>query len=133
MARILMIEDDDLFAEIAVEWLEAAGHMVSVFDHGDQALGAVMASDPDLLILDHNLPGKSGISILRDVRELPHTAGMPIMMLTSKTGKLLPARANHGGADDYVTKPVTSETLLRHVEALLIGASLVRQTNHAVV
>ena len=127
MARVLMIEDDDIFAEIAMDCLEAAGHMVSVVEHGDTALDAVVASNPDLLILDHNLPGRSGISILRAVRELPHTAGMSIMMLTAKTGKLLPALAHDGGADDYVPKPVAPDMLLRRLEALLAGAKLARQ------
>lgn len=131
MARLVMIEDDDVFADMAKEWLEAAGHMVSVVETGEDALDAVLASNPDLLILDHNLPGQSGMSVLGQVRELPHTTGLPILMLTGKSGNLLLARAHRDGADDYVTKPVTPERLLRAVEALVVGANLARRVAHA--
>lgn len=119
MARILIVDDDELLTDVITGWLEDVGHMASAVHHGDDALRATEESMPDLLILDYNLPGISGLSILRKVRQQPHADGMPIMMLTAKGGKLLVARAHHDGADDYLTKPVTSNTLLERVEALL--------------
>jgi DNA-binding response OmpR family regulator len=127
MARILIVDDDELLAEVMTEWLEAAGHMVSAVHHGDEALRAVADSVPDLLILDYSLPGLSGLSILQRVRAQPRAAGMPIMMLTAKSGKLLLARAHAAGADEYLSKPVEPGVLLERVEALLVGGMIARR------
>ena len=126
MARILIVDDDELLTEIMMACLADAGHMVSAVHHGDEALTAIEGSIPDLLILDYNLPGMSGLSILREVRQQSYGTGMPIMMLTAKCGKLLALRAHHDGADDYLNKPVFPGILLRRAEALLAGKMINR-------
>ena len=132
MARILIVDDDELMAEIIIERLATAGHMASAIHHGDDALQAIAAaSAPDLLILDYNLPGQSGLSILREVRRQPRAQGMPVIMLTAKVSKLLFTRAQNDGADDCLTKPVDLEALLERAEALLVGTKLVRQMEAA--
>ena len=117
MARIVLVEDDEILAEILVERLSAAGHVVSAVHEGGDALRAVDESDPDLLILDYQLPGVSGLEILRTLRRGHHADTLSVMMLTANSGKLLPARAHHDGADDYLAKPVSSDQLLRRVDA----------------
>lgn len=132
MARILLIEDDEIFVELVTDYLEAAGHMVSAIHHGDEALRAVDESAPELLILDYNLPGMTGLEILREVRRRSYGEHLPVLMLTAKPGRLLPVRAHHDGVDDYLTKPVAPEPLLQRVEALLISAALARRLTRAV-
>lgn len=124
MARIIIVDDDELFSDIACEVLADAGHMVSAAHDGESAMAAIAESEPDLLILDYNLPGISGLEILRRARANPATQRVPAMMLTREDGRLLKARAGHDGADDYLVKPCAPATLVRHVEALLIGRGI---------
>lgn len=126
MARIIMVEDDEILAEIMAERLAAAGHMVSVVHHGDNAMRAIDEGGPDLLVLDYDLPGRSGLDILRDIRAAPHGDDLPVVMMSAKAGRLVPARAHHDGVDDYLVKPVTPDMLLGRVEALLKSAALAR-------
>lgn len=129
MARIILVEDDEILAELLCEHLESAGHMVSAVHHGDDALRAIDESDPELLVLDYQLPGRSGLDILREVRGGPQGEELPIIMMTAKTGRLLPARAHHDGVDDYLNKPVAPDLLLGRIEALLRSAALARQVS----
>lgn len=124
MARIIIVDDDELFCDIAGDALVAAGHMVSALHDGDSAVAAIVESQPDVLILDYNLPGISGLEILRRVRREPTARHVPVMMLTREDGRLLKARADHDGADEYLVKPCTPAQLTRHVEAMLIGQSI---------
>ena len=124
MARIIIVDDDDLFCDIACDTLANAGHMVSALQDGESAIAAIVEGQPDVLILDYNLPGISGLEILRQTRSNPLTRNIPIMMLTREDGRLMKARADHDGADEYVVKPCLPGTLVGHVEALLIGKSI---------
>ena len=124
MARIIIVDDDELFSDIACEVLADAGHMVSAVNDGEGAMAAIAESEPDVLILDYNLPGISGLEILRRTRANPATRNIPVMMLTREDGRLLKARAGHDGADDYLVKPCSPEVLTQRVEALLIGRGI---------
>lgn len=119
MARIVIIDDDELLAELLAEHLGAAGHMVSAVHDGAEADHAIRTSMPDLLILDYQLPDATGLSILRTLRETVEGAGVLVLMMTAKSGNLLAARARGEGVDDYLTKPVRPDMLLARVEALL--------------
>ena len=126
MARIIIVDDDELVTEIAIEALDAAGHMTSAIHDGSDALAAIAGADPDIVILDYTLPGITGMEILRQLRLLPHAANMPVMMLTSKGGRLLKSRAEQTGADDYLVKPFEPDELVHRVEALLVGRDISR-------
>ncbi|MDB5694761.1 MAG: response regulator [Sphingomonas bacterium] len=130
MARILIVDDDEILAEILIDVLAAAGHSASAVHHGDDALRAIDESGADLLILDYDLPGASGLEVLRQVRRHPQGLHVLVMMLTAKSGKLLAVRAHHDDVDDYLVKPVTPELLVRRVEALLRSGALARQVSH---
>ncbi len=65
MARIILAEDDEIIADLAVDALMSAGHAIAHFDNGRDALEAVKFRVPDLLILDCNMPVMSGIELLR--------------------------------------------------------------------
>lgn len=133
MARIIIVDDDEIVTEIASDALEAAGHMTSAVHDGASAIAAIGGSDPDLVILDYMLPGTTGMEILRQLRLLPHAADMPVMMLTAKGGRLLKVRAEQTGADDYMVKPFEPDDLVRRVEALLVGRDISRSTMQAAV
>jgi DNA-binding response OmpR family regulator len=127
MAHILVVDDDELLCEAIGERLRADEHMVSTVHDGDHAVQAIRNAEPDLVILDHNLPGITGMGVLRAIREDAALEGVPIMMLTAQRGDLLLARAHEGGADDYVRKPVDLDELAHRAESLIKGGWIARQ------
>ncbi len=126
MALILVVDDDEIIAELVAEAFAGAGHMVSVVHHGDEALRTIHRCAPDLIVLDCNLPGKTGMEILRELRAVPHGATIPVIMLTSLSRQLHMFQAVSHGADDYITKPFDPGDLLTRAEALLMGQKLCR-------
>ena len=93
LERVIIVDDDEILAELWSDALEAAGHMVSAVHDGDGAMATISGGDPYLLILDYNLPGRTGMDILREVRSLPHSTGLPVLMVTARGGRLLMVRA----------------------------------------
>ncbi|WP_242154677.1 PleD family two-component system response regulator [Sphingomonas sp. BAUL-RG-20F-R05-02] len=129
MSRILIVDDDEVMAEIVVELLSQNGHMVSSIHKGSEAVSAAITSAPDLLILDYELPDRSGLDILRTLREMPAFVDLPIMMLTGKRGRLLSVRAEHDGIDEYLTKPFDPEDLVTRVETMLNNVTVLRSAS----
>lgn len=126
MARIVIVDDDDMVIDLVTPVLTAAGHEVLPVRHGDEAVAAVLDNKAELVILDQMLPGRSGMHILAELRDHPEIADLPVMMLTSKGSQLHIELADKGGADDYVTKPFDVGGLPGRVKALLVGASISR-------
>jgi DNA-binding response OmpR family regulator len=131
MARIIIVDDDEIIAEIASEALAEAGHMVSAVYDGATAIEVIRGCEPDLVILDYSLPGKTGLHLLRELRLLPHVDDMPVMMLTARGGRLMKLKAEDFGADDYLVKPFAAEDLVARVDALLVGSTIARRVSRA--
>lgn len=129
MARILIVDDDEVMAEIVAELLSKNGHMVSAIYKGNEAVSAAIASAPDLLILDYELPERSGLDILRTLREMPAFVDLPVIMLTGKRGRLLSVRAEHDGVDEYLTKPFNPEYFATRVETMLNNVTVLRSAS----
>ena len=101
--------------------LEAAGHQVREAQTGEEALAAVKQERPGLIILDVMMPGLSGFDVAAVLRNDPQTLDIPIIILSVIHDQ---ERGLRLGVDRYFTKPVSTEVLLRDVEALLArGAS----------
>jgi len=119
-ARILVVEDEGDIAQLIKHTLERGGDAsVEVVNTGDAALKAVQAATPDLMILDLNLPVLDGTEVCRLIRARPATAGLPIIMLTARTGEADRVSGLDLGADDYVTKPFSLRELAARVRAVL--------------
>jgi len=114
--HILAVDDEPRYLEIIRFNLERAGYRVDVAASGEQALEAVRASEPDLIVLDLMLPGIDGFEVCSRVRE---RSSCPIIMLTAKGAEEDKVRGLRLGADDYVTKPFSAQELLARVEAVL--------------
>jgi two-component system response regulator VicR len=114
--RILAVDDEPRYLEIIRFNLEAAGYHVACAASGEEALDAVAADEPDLIVLDVMLPGRDGFEVCRVVRE---SSSCPIIMLTAKGAEEDKVRGLRLGADDYVTKPFSAQELLARVEAVL--------------
>ncbi|WP_428624413.1 response regulator [Sedimenticola sp.] len=115
-STILMVEDDLKLATLTSEFLQSHNFLVVHEADGQRALERVHALNPDLLILDLNLPGLDGLEICRRVRP---TFGGPILMLTARDEDVDQILGLELGADDYVIKPAKPRVILARIHALL--------------
>ena len=113
---ILLVEDDRELAELTRDFLQNAGFVVWHDSEGRAARDRILASPPDLIILDVMLPGMNGYTVCREVR--PEYDG-PILFLTARDDELDEILGLEMGGDDYMTKPVRPQLLLARVRALL--------------
>jgi DNA-binding response OmpR family regulator len=118
--RILVVEDEIDIAQLIKHTLERSNDIkVDVVTSGDAALKAVSDAQPDLMILDLNLPSIDGSEVCRLLRARPATSGLPIIMLTARTSEADRVSGLDLGADDYVTKPFSLRELGARVRAVL--------------
>ncbi len=115
-ARILVVEDEPMVAEVVERYLRRDGHEVRIVGDGREALDAFEAFDPALLVLDVMLPGLDGLEICRRVRARSQA---PIIMLTARGDEQDKLAGLELGADDYVTKPFSPRELAARVAAVL--------------
>jgi DNA-binding response OmpR family regulator len=119
-AKILVVEDEADIAGLIKHTLERSGDaQVDIVATGDAALKAVRDHQPDLMILDLNLPVVDGSEVCRLVRARPATSALPIIMLTARTAESDRVAGLDLGADDYVTKPFSLRELAARVRAVL--------------
>jgi pilus assembly protein CpaE len=120
-AHILVIDDSHLAVTIVAEYLTQIGHQVTVKANAVEALNWLHAPGhlPDLIISDVMMPEMSGYEFIRQVRAIPPTDHLPIILLAAK-GDLVERLAGfEAGADDYLVKPINAVELGQRVEALL--------------
>ncbi len=119
MTTILVADDDPDIRELITFKLEQSGYQVASCGDGPSALAAVGRSAPDLLLLDLNMPGMSGLDVCRAVRRDPATATVPVIMLTARTQEADVEASFSAGADDYIPKPFSPREVVSRVEAVL--------------
>jgi two-component system phosphate regulon response regulator PhoB len=119
MSRILVVEDEMAIAELIAINLRHAGHDVSIAADAEQAIAEVDAVLPDLVVLDWMLPGQSGLSLARNWRANPRTQGLPVIMLTARGEETDKVAGLDAGADDYLTKPFSTQELMARIRAVL--------------
>ncbi len=117
--RILIVEDERDIAALVAYHLTKEGYRVRTAESGAEALEAVAAERPDLLILDLMLPGHSGYEILTELRRRPDVADVPVIVLTARRDEADRVKGLELGADDYVTKPFSPRELVLRVGAVL--------------
>src|SRR6185436_2504376 len=117
--RILIVEDDPDIAELVARYLEKAGFVTERATSGREALKAIAAKPPGLLILDLMLPHVDGLEVCRVVRGNDATAAIPIIMLTARAEESERIVGLELGADDYLAKPFSPNELVARVRALL--------------
>jgi DNA-binding response OmpR family regulator len=114
--RILVVDDDRGTANLVRLYLEKAGYNVDISYDGLDALAKAKEINPDLMVLDIMLPGKSGLDICRELR---CESDVPVIMLTAKVLEMDRVDGFEIGADDYVTKPFSPRELVARVQAVL--------------
>ncbi|MEL7108133.1 MAG: phosphate regulon transcriptional regulator PhoB [Pseudomonadota bacterium] len=116
---IVIAEDEKAVSELLRYNLESEGYETAIANDGDEAMLLIDERIPDLMLLDWMLPKISGIEICRRVRTRQETANLPIIMLTARTEEADRIRGLETGADDYVTKPFSTNELMARVKAVL--------------
>lgn len=114
--KILLVDDDVTLADVTHFALRRAGFLVINAYTGNEALSLWQQEQPDLIILDIQLPDRDGWSVCRTVRE---TSQVPIIMLTARASDDEVVRGLELGADDYVTKPFSPKQLIARTHAVL--------------
>jgi two-component system phosphate regulon response regulator PhoB len=116
---VLIVEDEPEIRELLSFTLGRAGFRVLEAASGEEALQRLDGALPGILVLDWMLPGMSGVDLARRLRRDPHTAELPIIMLTARGEEADKLRSFDCGVDDYVTKPFSPRELIARVKALL--------------
>ncbi|MDC8753030.1 response regulator [Erythrobacter sp. sf7] len=120
MARILIADDDELVAELASEVLIDAGHACGWVTSAEAAWDCVQRKRPDVLLLDQTLPGESGLSLLRRLRQSARLYDLPVIMFTALNGDADETQAIYAGARDYIRKPFDPGLLVRKIDRIII-------------
>lgn len=115
--RILIVEDDAALASFLRKGLEAEHHAVDTANDGEQGRAMALEFDYDLVVLDLNLPGVDGLSILKSVRQ--RKTSLPVMILTARSRVEDRVQCLDTGADDYLVKPFSFLELSARARALL--------------
>ena len=116
MQTVLVVEDERKLRELLRGYLERAGFAVLTTGSGAEAIELGRRADPALVVLDLGLPDIPGEEVARELRS---TVGVPILMLTARSGDEDRVRGLELGADDYVTKPFVPRELVLRVQAVL--------------
>jgi len=116
MRKILIIEDDELIAQLERDYLEINGFEIEIAMNGDKGLELALNKEFDLILLDLMLPSKDGFQICREIRK---SKEIPIIMVTAKKESIDKIRGLGLGADDYIVKPFDPSELVARVNAHL--------------
>jgi two-component system sensor histidine kinase RpfC len=117
--RILVAEDNSTNQKIIRQLLESAGHEVMLASDGEEALDLYEAENPEMAILDFNMPQRSGIEVIQAIRMMePAGTRMPAMILSASVTVEARQRAADAGADDFVGKPFDAASLITTVDRL---------------
>ena len=119
--RILVAEDETKIADFIKRGLEEMGHSTEVCSDGDSAYALVTSTSFDALVLDIMLPGRDGLSILKNLRDQKNA--VPILILTARSELNERLEGFQLGADDYLTKPFYLEELIARLHSIVRRSS----------
>jgi len=114
--KILIVEDDARSRDLLVKYLTAKGHAVTPAEDGSMALTAIVAMEPDLILLDVNMPHVDGWGVLDAVRKFSQ---VPVIMVTVHNSAMDKVAGLDLGADDYITKPFDLRELDARIQAVV--------------
>jgi type II secretory ATPase GspE/PulE/Tfp pilus assembly ATPase PilB-like protein/ActR/RegA family two-component response regulator len=118
-STILLVDDEDHLRRLLKDLLEREGYEVVEARDGAEALEQIDRHGPDVMLLDLNLPGMDGYSVLAHVRSRPATESLPVVVLTAKGDEDNEVRVLQAGADDFLTKPFRARALYARLEKIM--------------
>ncbi len=116
---VLVVDDESMARTLLRLMLVRAGFNVSEAEDGFTALEKVRQERPDIILLDVMMPGMDGFAVCESLRSDPETTSLPIIMLSAKTDLDSINKGLRAGATVYLTKPISPESLTRHVREVL--------------
>ena len=119
MAKILLVEDNEMNRDMLSRRLERRGYQVVIAVDGEQAVTIAQSAAPDLILMDMSLPVLDGWEAARRLKAAPETQAIPIIALTAHAMVGDREKAIEAGCEDYDTKPVEFSRLLEKIEAIL--------------
>src|SRR5688572_33508796 len=122
MARILIVEDNQANMKLACLLLRSAGHTVSCAVDAETGLTLARTEQPDLILMDIQLPGMDGLAATALLKEDPSTADIPVIALTALAMKEDQERSVLAGCDAYIAKPLRYQQLYATVDRLLCAS-----------
>lgn len=126
--QILVVDDSSTMRRILVKTLDRLGYPSTIeAANGREALERLENSPIDLIIVDWNMPGMSGLELVRAIRSAEATQDVPVLMVTGNAGSEDVVRAVRSGITGYVVKPFSSETLRAKIAAVLGDRAAVPQ------
>jgi CheY-like chemotaxis protein len=123
MAKILLVEDNDMNRDMLSRRLTRKDYEVVIAVDGQQGVDMARAEAPDLILMDMSLPVLDGWEATRQLKAAPETQAIPVIALTAHAMAGDREKAMNAGCDDFDTKPIELPRLLEKIEALLGKAS----------
>jgi len=114
--ELFIVEDEPELAALVADYARAAGYAPVLFADGGQALAALRARRPALVVLDLMLPGLDGLSVCRQLRAF---SDVPVVMVTARVEEIDRLLGLESGADDYLCKPFSPRELMARIKAIL--------------
>ena len=117
--RVLLVEDNEMNRDMLTRRLARRGFAVEVALDGEQAVARVLAAPPDVVLMDLNLPVLDGYEATRRLKGSPATERVPVIALSAHAMSDDRERALSAGCDDFDTKPVDLDRLIRKIDGVL--------------
>ncbi|GAB4478647.1 MAG: hypothetical protein Kow0088_18690 [Anaerolineales bacterium] len=119
MAKILIAEDERDIRDLIAFTLQFAGHEVITTSNGEEALQAVRAQKPQLVLLDVRMPKMTGYEVCKEIKTDPQTRTIPVIFLSAKGQESEIRDGYEAGADQYLLKPFSPDQLIEQVNKVL--------------
>jgi CheY-like chemotaxis protein len=120
-ATVLLCDDEEVLRQLVRATLDNGEYSIVEATDGDESLELARRLQPDLIILDMMMPGRSGLEVLEELRGDPNLGSTPVIMLTARARQADREAAAAAGADRYLAKPFSPLELISLVEELLDG------------
>jgi len=119
LAKILLVEDNEMNRDMLSRRLERKGFIMTLAVDGDEGISMARKESPDLILMDMSLPGTDGWQASKILKSNPDTRAIPILGLSAHAMEAERQKALQAGCDDYDTKPIDMDRLLRKINGLL--------------
>ena len=116
---VLVVEDNELNMKLFNDLLETQGYRVLQVDNGTDAVGMVRDHRPDLILMDIQLPGQSGLEVTKELKDDADLASIPVIAVTAFAMRTDEERIRAGGCEDYIAKPISVPVFLEKVKRYL--------------
>ncbi len=116
---VLIVEDNELNMKLFHDLLDVQGYRILQADNGNDALALARAHHPDLILMDIQLPEKSGLDVTREIKADADIAKIPVIAVTAFAMKSDEERIRQGGCEDYIAKPISVPVFLEKVKRYL--------------